>query len=236
MRFLLTLSQGVSYVFSDKTNVDDIDILDQWSSGSNQKQVPSRIAYHPTLAWGYDVEPGQLAYCWTKLLLDQNAPTTYHDDEKLRKAYGPGYKATVDGKSAEDIVADYLSLLYNHVMRELERKISTPILYVTPISFWFTHPALWSIRAQTSTMNAAAKAGFGSRPQDEIHLIKEPEAAAIFCLSNQVSTGPDPLIEVSKVVVRARFTSRFSPLMTLETKTGRQSSPGMRLWRWYSGE
>lgn len=202
-RLLLTLNQGVSYVFSDKTSVDDIEILDQWGSGSRQKQVPSRIAYHPTLAWGYEVEPGQVAYCWTKLLLDQNAPITYHDDEKLRKAYGSGYKATVDGKSAEDIVADYLSLLYSHVMREMERKISAPILRVTPISFWFTHPALWSLRAQTSTMNAAARAGFRSRPQDEILLIKEPEAAAIFCLSNQVSRGPNSLIEVSGFVTRA---------------------------------
>ncbi|KAG6365980.1 hypothetical protein INS49_000156 [Diaporthe citri] len=119
-----TTFSGVSYVFSDKTSVDDIDILDQWGSGSKP-------------------EASQVAYCWTKLLLDQNAPATYHDDEKLRKAYGSGYKATVDGKSAEDIAADYLSLMYNHVMRELERKISAPILYVTPISFWFTHPALW---------------------------------------------------------------------------------------------
>lgn len=197
---MLTLAKGVSYVFSDKTSVDDIEVLNQWGSRSNQNKVPSRIAYHPTLNWGYDVEPGQVAYCWTKLLLDQNAPITYHDDEKIRKAYGSGYKATPHGKSAEDVVADYLTLLYRHVMGELGRKISTQILHVTPISFWFTHPALWSLRAQTSTMNAARRAGFGSRPRDEINLIKEPEAAAIFSLSYEVSHGQSDLIHVSKFI------------------------------------
>lgn len=198
--FALTIHhEGASYVFSDKTCVGDIEILDQWGSGDfHQKQVPSRIAYHPRMTWGYDIEPGQSAYCWTKLLLDKDAPMTDHDDEGLRGLYGKGFKSTEgSSKSAGDIVTDYLGMLYNRIMSELERKISKSILNFTPIKFWFTYPALWSLKAQNSTRKAAKKAGFGSRVGDEIHLIKEPEAAAIACLNMQVSSGPHPLIKVA---------------------------------------
>ncbi|TPX16453.1 uncharacterized protein E0L32_003747 [Thyridium curvatum] len=181
-----TTFSGVSYVFSDKTRVEDVEILDQWgSTNSHQKQVPSRIAYEPSVTWGYGVEPGQIAYCWTKLLLDKDAPPTEHDDRLLRTDLGPGFKALYKKKSAQRVVQDYLELLYQHIMSELTRKLSGPILNLTPIHFWFTYPALWSVKAQSATKDAALAAGFASRRSDEIHLIKEPEAGAIACLSAQ---------------------------------------------------
>ncbi|KAF3770180.1 actin-like ATPase domain-containing protein, partial [Cryphonectria parasitica EP155] len=197
-----TTFSGVSYVFSDASNVSDVEILDSWGAGDQyQRQVPSRISYDPRYTWGYDIGNRELAYCWTKLLLDDHAIETQHDDGNLRKYYGAGFKTTPKGKTATNVVADYLKFLYSHMMRELGRKLSEEILAVTPIQFWFTLPALWSHRAQNATLQAATRAGFGSRHNDEIHLVKEPEAAAIACLSGLTAKGPSPHVQAGKIVL-----------------------------------
>jgi len=46
-------------------------------------------------------------------------------------------------------------------------------------------------------MSAARSAGFGSRPDDNINLIPEPEAAAISTLSELSAGGNDDQVEVS---------------------------------------
>lgn len=204
-RSLLTLEKGISWVFSDATSVEDVQVLDSWGSGDHyQRQVPSRIVYNPRLAWGYDIDPRELAYCWTKLLLDDHALSTEHDDSNLRKYYGAGFKTTPGGKTALDVVSDYLRLLYQHMMKELGRKLSEEILKITPIQFWFTLPALWSVRAQNATLQAASRSGFGSRPSDDIHLVKEPEAAAIASLSHLVAKGPSSQVEVRRPTARSK--------------------------------
>jgi hypothetical protein len=53
------------------------------------------------------------------------------------------------------VVTDYLTLLYQHMMKELERKFSLAILQVTPIQFWFTMLTLWSIRAHNATRDSS---------------------------------------------------------------------------------
>ncbi|KAF3480439.1 heat shock 70 kDa protein 12A [Arthroderma uncinatum] len=55
------------------------------------------------------------------------------------------------------------------------------------MEFWFTMPAIWSDKAQHATREAAKRAGFGSRPGDEIYMISEPEAAAIAALKDHTS-------------------------------------------------
>ncbi|KAG4415113.1 hypothetical protein IFR04_011750 [Cadophora malorum] len=59
----------------------------------------------------------------------------------------------------------------------------TDIVYEsTPMECWVTLPAIWSEEAKVATLEAAKKAGFSSRPGDEIFTIAEPEAAAIATL------------------------------------------------------
>jgi molecular chaperone DnaK (HSP70) len=161
-----------------------------------EKQVPSKIAYDPRTTWGYNTERGALAYCWTKLLLDRYAEASDFDDTEIREVEGPGLMQTPPGKTPEDVVSDYLTQLYAHVMAHLAREISVALLQVTPIEFWFTMPALWSVRAENATRDAAVRAGFGSRTGDTIHLIREPEAAAIACLNDLIKNGENPLVKV----------------------------------------
>ena len=99
-------------------------------------------------------------------------------------------------KPAEEVVADYLTHFYQHCMEYLEKEVTKDLLKLTPIDFWFTMPALWSDPAQHATRAAAEKAGFGSRADDTISMIMEPEAAAVCAL--KVAAGKyDDLLKVN---------------------------------------
>jgi molecular chaperone DnaK (HSP70) len=126
-----------------------------------------------------------LSYTWTKLLLDRDTLSTQHDDKRVCEngGLGPGVMQIPKGKTPEAVVTDYLRHLYRYIIKYLEKTMqSEAILKQTPIEFWFTIPAIWSDKAKNSTLNAAKKAGFGSRTGDSINLIPEPEAAAISTL------------------------------------------------------
>ena len=84
-------------------------------------------------------------------------------------------------------MSDYLTHLYKHCLAELEKKMTKGFLSITAIDFWFSHPAIWSEPAKESTRRATEKAGFGTRTtilgdKDTIHLVPEPEAAAMATL------------------------------------------------------
>jgi hypothetical protein len=203
--FSLTLyanSPGVSYVWSAAVGIESVHLIDEWGTSDRTiggagyyKQVPSRIAYEPELSWGYDIEPGVETYCWTKLLLDRFATHSEYDDSSLQSIHGPGLLLTPPGKTPEKVVTDFLAQLYLHVMSRLKDKLG-PVVDLTPIEFWFTLPALWSLRAEDSTRKAAIDAGFVSRNGDTIRMVREPEAGAIACLSELIKEGENPLVKV----------------------------------------
>ncbi|KAK0724594.1 hypothetical protein B0H67DRAFT_598148 [Lasiosphaeris hirsuta] len=195
-----TTFSGISYAMSTTTKPEDVNFVSGWGSRNrryqHELQVPSRIAYGETTEWGYGIQPGTTAYCWTKLLLDRHTEITGFDDtEILQKFEGPGLLRVPRGMTAQKVVRDYLAELYKFLMKTLEQKLSHSILAVTPIEFWITLPALWSVRADNATKDAAVEAGFGSRRGDSIHLIREPEAAAIASIRSMNSRGSHPLIK-----------------------------------------
>jgi hypothetical protein len=55
--------------------------------------------------------------------------------------------------------------------------------------------AIWTEEAKDATLKAATKAGFGSRPIDEVYTIAEPEAAATVKLKRY--SGPNTLNSVN---------------------------------------
>jgi hypothetical protein len=85
------------------------------------------------------------------------------------------------GKSVTDMVSDYLRLVHKEVMESLKRRFPNT-LNDLKIKFVITTPAMWSPAAQHNTMIAARAAGFGSRSQDIIESVTEPEAAASYAL------------------------------------------------------
>ncbi|RHZ47431.1 Hsp70 family protein [Aspergillus thermomutatus] len=188
-----TTFTGVSYVSTrNGTDLSDIVIISSWPGPARDMdtvvKAPSRIAYtadNPSIRtrrWGYQVQPGMTAYSWTKLLLDQNIPLTKYDDATLEDASNSGILKLPEGKTATEVVADYLSEVYQHILKTIAKQITEETLSITPLEFWFTVPAIWSDQAQAATRRAAQTAGFGSRPCDNVFMISEPEAAAIAAL------------------------------------------------------
>lgn len=132
-----------------------------------------------------------MSYSWTKLLLDRGTPLTSYD-AALEGAAAIGMFRLPEDKDAVQVASDFLSGVYERILTTIAKQITEEALKLTPLEFWFTVPAIWSDEAKNSTLEAARKAGFGSRKgniQDTICLIPEPEAAAIAALRRSVKDG-----------------------------------------------
>lgn len=97
----------------------------------------------------------------------------------INSALAERQKATGE-KSAEELTTDYLQKLCDHLMYTLGQKLGASILRTIPLEFCLTVPAIWSEVAKETTLRACQKAGLKS--EQDIMLVSEPEAAAIYAL------------------------------------------------------
>ncbi|KAF5971136.1 hypothetical protein FCOIX_10043 [Fusarium coicis] len=185
----LICSLGVAYTFSHDPDLRSITIIHRWPGAGNQTRpkVPTEISYDPSdkKRWGWQLRAGSPRYGGFKLLLDPGGGSRAYNDEHLALTLDPENQSTQlflhPGKSATDMVSDYLRLVHKEVMESLQRRFPNT-LNDLKIKFVITTPAMWSPAAQHNTMMAASTAGFGSRPQDIIESVTEPEAAASYAL------------------------------------------------------
>lgn len=195
---------GVNYAWTNFNDDSEIVAIKQWPTYGKQggfaAKAPTQIAYAednegiPKNCWGYQLRPGMARYSWMKLILDEDAHQTPYDDPDLQRDIKEGILKVPKDKSARSITADYFRELYAFTMEKLQHDYPE-MLGITPIKFWFTMPAIWSDKAQVTTLDAAREAGFGSRPDDEMCMITEPEAAALATLSSETLRYGD-LIQV----------------------------------------
>lgn len=194
---LLIPNEGVSHVLSSRTP-RDISIVRSWPGSSrvndNPWKTPSRIAYAYENAGldenviGFEVTPGMLSSSWMKLALDGAARGRY-DDSDLARIEGRSMLRIPSNKTHQTVCADFLKGVYAMILDELSNQRLAGVIASTPMEFWFTVPAIWSDVAKADTRAAALAAGFGSRSGDTIHLISEPEAAAISVLTQLADDG-----------------------------------------------
>jgi molecular chaperone DnaK (HSP70) len=198
----LTPSIGISYVTSDQSSAEKIEIIRTWpGNGPVAGKVPSQMAYKNENVdeldedqWGF-MEPGLKSYLWTKLLLGKDSRSRESQHSSLKDLYGNGFCTLPPGKTAKDVATDYLRGLYKYLEERLQRH-DDAVFRITPMEFWITVPALWTDAAKNATIEAAQAAGFGSRAMDEIHIITEPEAAALTVLMPRVGLGAVSGLEV----------------------------------------
>ncbi|KAI8270021.1 hypothetical protein K4K58_012203 [Colletotrichum sp. SAR11_239] len=189
-----TTYSGLSFAPSDAADFKDIV---PWTSfpgvpshGSRHcEKAPSRIAYKSENpddlnhdVWGYETEPGLKLYSWTKLMLDNSALPSEYDDPNLKRSIGDTLMQLPAGKTAKDVVTDYLRGMYAMFLTAVEERFGREETRDLPMDIWLTVPATWSEKAKLLTQAAAKDAGFGSRSIDRIMLIPEPEAAAHMAL------------------------------------------------------
>lgn len=85
-------------------------------------------------------------------------------------------------KSPEDIVTDYLTYVFDHLLHTVER-FSEEVRTRINVDIVLTIPTMWSDKAKNSTFRAFTRAGFNQElfPNlRDIIIISEPEAAAIY--------------------------------------------------------
>ena len=115
---------------------------------------------------------------WFKLGLD---PSQQRGTSNLAQLFPdpvaapPGYAV-----SAVKMVTDYLTALRRHAEQVLRYKLPSSAVQSTPLEFVITVPAVWSDAAQAKTRACAEAAGMGKG--SALHIISEPEAAAIYAL------------------------------------------------------
>ncbi|EPS43230.1 hypothetical protein H072_2762 [Dactylellina haptotyla CBS 200.50] len=202
IKFAHTRATGVAHGNTGSKTVDSILSISSWPGQGNANEVktPSQIAYGSGddfpdgFRWGSDIPivKGLARHVWIKLLL--NSPSTANGGANMdadptfanKTALRPpsGYMSLPPGKAAIDVVSDYLSGVYKHTLQRLSQHYGREYIEVTPIDFVLTVPAIWSDKARNLTKEAARRAGFGSRPDDRINLVSEPEAAAIYTIKS----------------------------------------------------
>lgn len=96
--------------------------------------------------------------------------------EKVHNAAARG------GRNVDTLITDYISALGEHLMYTLREKLSDGIVNSIPLEFVVTVPAIWSDLAKDKTKKACQRARGLSATKSPIHLVSEPEAAAIYAL------------------------------------------------------
>jgi molecular chaperone DnaK (HSP70) len=165
----------------------NIAVIKDWPSrhtkiGTKEK-VPSEIAYTPDgTQWGSLIAPNIQRHMWTKLDLDspQIGEAAKILNELSLSAKGPS-------KQAVDIVADFLTQVKDHLIKNLEERYGNQLSKTLPITLVVTVPAVWSDAAKDRTLQAVRKAGFdtpGFPNLKRVVTTTEPEAAAIHTIQS----------------------------------------------------
>lgn len=169
---------------SGKKFCKNIVVNKRWPGTSRKDtKTPSRIAYkqeNPRLTrnvWSYGVNEMHKSYCWTKLLLDDKVQSTVFDDPVLAEANPGNLMKVPHFRDAARVCEDYLKCIYEYLIGMLSKEFGQSTFDLTAMEIWITLPAIWSDKAKQATLTAARNAGFGSRTDDEVYTIFEPEAA-----------------------------------------------------------
>ncbi|KAF2199489.1 actin-like ATPase domain-containing protein [Delitschia confertaspora ATCC 74209] len=173
-RIIVSLDFGTTFsglAWAETNRADYQYVIEDWPASTSSARtkssakVPTELrSINNGFQWGFQIPATAKRNKYFKLKLDE--PTG----------------STTDSKPPEELTQLYLSFLYKHLISVLEQRLSASVVNDTPIDFVLTVPAIWSNSAKQKTEKAAVRAGFkGSK---KIHLVSEPEAAAIYTLHN----------------------------------------------------
>lgn len=153
--------------------------------------APKEARPKPTVKWGFEFKPEDSRLRCIKLFLDRSQKLPYYVSPMDTAAQLKGFD-----KNVVDAVSDYLTQVYKHTMDTLNRRYGESFMASTKVEFVLTCPAVWSDAAKATTLQAAEKAGMGSK--SEIQMISEPEAAAVYTLKaiqpNHLSVGDNFIV------------------------------------------
>ncbi|KIW81283.1 hypothetical protein Z517_04308 [Fonsecaea pedrosoi CBS 271.37] len=204
-RFVIAVDYGTTYTGvayatpnSNYLPLDEIDLMEDWGHNmGNHKKIPSVISFSPSTEameqqWGYDLSEHAISVVHTKLELDLQDVSGELDlmlhaldgmcDFSFQHIKGAGAEHAFSDKSAERVVTDYLTRVFEHLLAAIAN-FSFSIRIRVPVDLVVTVPTEWSYRAKNSTFRALTTAGFNQQNFPKLAnvlFITEPEAAAIY--------------------------------------------------------
>lgn len=138
------------------------------------------------MIWGFQIPTRLPRLQWIKLGLD---PAQKRGMTTLSFKYGDSRRASYPSASTpESVITDYLRLLAEHVAQIIKRQVGSAFESLT-FTYVITVPAIWSEGAKHKTLTCAEDAGLAQ--STPIHIVSEPEAAAIHTLKASNPHGLD---------------------------------------------
>lgn len=215
-----TTFTGVAWVRTDQP--ENISIVTNWESefygNGEREKCPTSIHYGSDgTTWGYAIPSTVEPIQWLKLLLVneddlddhlKHSPQLNRARELLRLA----------GKDAIETVADFLKLLWDHVLKNVRQSIGNRLVDKTPFRVVLTIPAIWKTDVVARMRQAARQAGIladRSCGQTTLSFITEPEAAALATFSD-MKRRPD--IETGDAFVVADCGGGTADLISYEVR------------------
>jgi hypothetical protein len=176
---------GVAWAWSDRFT-ENHGIVMNWDGmkgRTTSAKVPSKLLYDGSEApkWGFGVPSGAKCLQWFKLLLleESSMPEDVRSSTYIREARQMLREL---GKSAIDVVADYLRLLWRHALKEMVDAEGETEVEGQPFWVVITFPAIWPLYAQNRMHQGATLAGIADRRhagETRLDLYPEPEAASL---------------------------------------------------------
>ncbi|KAF7552713.1 hypothetical protein G7Z17_g4127 [Cylindrodendrum hubeiense] len=178
-----TTYSGAAWATVADVENDSVNIVTRWPKfGLLEGKAPTVLFYEDgATMWGYgvprEVEPIQ----WFKLLLlkDEDQGEEIRNHEYLVKAR----KMLADEqKSTTDAIADYLKLLWQHVLETIVKARGKNVVEALTFHVVITVPAIWKNYARDSMFKAAKEAGILAPRRagaTTLSFAPEPEAAAL---------------------------------------------------------
>ncbi|KAF9508050.1 hypothetical protein BS47DRAFT_1373741 [Hydnum rufescens UP504] len=183
-----TTFSGVAYGSSRIASGKVQQILSWPGANENFRKIPTCLVYDNmgrVLAWGLEAKnsgpkPGTIRCEWFKLFLE---PMALRSGE----AVDPRLPKLPPGKRAIDLIIDFLACMWDYAKEQITREIGV-VADLNAADVWLTVPAAWDARGCQIMRDAALSAGLvgsaygGDRDwRDRLHIITEPEAAAVHC-------------------------------------------------------
>jgi molecular chaperone DnaK (HSP70) len=149
------------------------------ASITNSEKVPTVIAYKngKPNSWGFSTAFTEQSFRWFKILLDPSSEMK----NKAEPVVASSKLLAPLNKTAEDVAADYLRLLWAYFQEHIRMREGENWAAKYELRAVLTVPAIWTDKAKAITLRIAKAAGL---PRN-VSLVSEPEAAALAVLRDR---------------------------------------------------
>ncbi|KAH7175320.1 hypothetical protein EDB81DRAFT_769600 [Dactylonectria macrodidyma] len=170
-----TTYSGIAYCFTNQRDCTPISIKN-WPGAESldAPKIPTVIRYDKddpkSFTWGTTSNNNNDGIVGVKLLLDPKQEVPIYLKASNIKA-----ELKKLPKPPVEVTADFIGAMYEHAISEISKQFSKNYVDLCHKEYVLSVPAVWSDSAKDATLKAAKTAGISP-----VHLIKEPEAAALW--------------------------------------------------------